>query len=498
MPMRLPILSSLFFLVLMPLAAGAQSAAPAPSEIVVRYRSDAAGQGPTRHVALVQHRHVARDNGERWRSLQQRVEQLRRSPDVLYAEPNYLGHFEDIALTNDPLASSQYWLSSVDSGPLLALGRGAGVTVALIDTGVDLNHPDLAGSLLPNGFNFGENNTSVQDLNGHGTTVAGIIAAATNNNLGVTSLAPEAKILPIKVSNGSTGSFTSLQLSKAIDYAVDQGAKVINLSLTVESQPQLVREALQRALDRGIVVVAAAGNKSGTVEFPASMPGVIGVAATDQQGWLASFSNRGSEVAIAAPGVAVVSTGLGGGYSSGTGTSFSTPIVVAAVADMLSINPFLSADSLNRQLREHAVAIPRVLYPWGSIDAGASGAALLPRLNFTQTRLSRRDSAVIGYNVPPTGVPVNIFVSATTPMGEFSLQPDGGWAPVSAGRNPVARAYNSAASANGTLFGPNGLFGSVGLASLPSGDYVLRASFLRTDNGQPVSIPSEAKVTVTD
>lgn len=490
----------LLMLSLLAVAGGlAHAAAELPDSIIIRYKSASRGldHGPLmrrqgQQIELVRHTtSVATSSAHRWLHLQEKVTAIRQDPNVLYAEPNFHGQFEDAGV--DPLAQRQGWLSTIASQPLLALGRGAGIVVAVIDSGVDLTHPDLAANLLADGYNFGDGNATPQDVAGHGTMVAGIIGAGLNNRIGVAGLAPDARILPLKINEAGKSTFTSLQLANAIDYAVSHGARILNLSLTVDSQTQLVREAIQRALDRGVFVVAAAGNQAGAVRFPANMAGVIGVAALDQADLVAAFSNSGPEITIAAPGVDIFSTMLGNGYGSASGTSYSTPMVSAVIADMLSINPALSPAMIIAQLRLHASAIAGGSHPFGRLHAGDSGTSLLPRLTAGKTRLSRQDQADIGFDLPPTGTAVNIHVSAQTPLGEFSLLPGGSWAAVAAGQYlPLARAYNNDSNIKGILFGSNGVFPAVGLSALPPGDYVLRAALTRSDNGQLIGRISES------
>lgn len=465
-------------------------AARAPDEIIVKYKSlnRFAGHGQVlrrmgRHTEVVRH-----DGGkskvagsDRWAALQEKIRKIRKDPNVLYAEPNYLGRFEETVppAPNDPSYASQWWLPAVGDGAMWALGRGDGVVVAVIDTGVDLSHPDLAANLLTNGYNFGDDNATPQDQMGHGTRVAGIIGAQQNNGLGVSGLAPATKILPIKINPGAQGTFTSDRLASALDYAVAKGTKIINLSLTVDNQTQTVKDAIQAALDAGVVVVAATGNEGGVVAFPANMPGVIGVAAIDQDNKLASFSNTGAEVTVAAPGVSIYSTGLNGGYGSSSGTSFAAPIISAVLADVLSINPSLPPSGFAQYLRENAKSMVGGTYTYGIVDAGKTANSLVPHLLLGKQQFSSLESLPITYTLPPTGGAVDIFVAVQTPIGEYALKPDGHWAQVAqTGYVPLAVGFSSATALSGTLFGSGGIFASYPLAGLPAGAYTLRTALV--------------------
>ena len=471
-----------------------------PDEIIVKYKSSnrfidhgAIARRQGRHLDVVK-----LDAGESSKAgkfkpnrLWQRIRQIRQDSNVLYAEPNFHGHFEQTiaAAPDDTSYPNQWWLPAVGDRQMWALGRGTGVVVAVIDTGVDMTHPDLVPNLLSNGYNFGDGNANPQDMRGHGTQVAGIIAASQNNGFGVSGLAPESKILPIKINVGDQDYFTSDRLANAIAYAVSQGAKIINLSLTADQQTQTVQDAIQSALDMGIIVVAAAGNYSGAVEFPANMPGVLGVAATDEFNHLASFSKTGPEITVAAPGTNILSTALGGGviaYYPG-GTSFSAPIVAATVADMLSVNPALPGDVISKQLRDNASVIGGGQYPFGSVNAGASGNSLVPHLQLSNQQFSAIDSISLNYSLPPTGTAVDVYVAVQTPSGIFSLRPSGNWAVVSQdGYQPVARGYSSEKTTTGSLFGSGAFFPSISLNNFPSGSYAWYIAMLASSSGRLV------------
>lgn len=224
---------------------------------------------------------------------------------------------------NDPLLSRQWGLSQIKAAGAWARGAlGAGATIAVVDTGVDLNHPDLKGKLLP-GIDLVSSESctpGAQDLNGHGTHVAGIAAAATNNGIGVSGTAPDAKILPVRVLDAS-GSGSGSDIVNGVKWAADHGAQVINLSIgegisdplglgiTISSPIDIAQigSAVDYAWQRGAVVVAAAGNSSFPLcEYPAASSHAICVAATDSSGMPSSYSNfplrLDGGVAVRAPG----------------------------------------------------------------------------------------------------------------------------------------------------------------------------------------------------
>ena len=154
---------------------------------------------------------------------------LKANSNIINVEPNYYGEF--LLIPNDPFFDSQWYLSNINAPEAWNILLGSGVVIGLIDSGVDLIHQDLADNILPNGWDFGDGDDDPSDQFGHGTRVSGVIAAIQNNGIGISGCAPEAMILPIKISQGSTGSFTDETVAEGIIYAADIGVDIINLSL---------------------------------------------------------------------------------------------------------------------------------------------------------------------------------------------------------------------------------------------------------------------------
>ncbi len=247
-----------------------------------------------------------------------------------------------------------------------AISTGAGVVVAVVDTGVDPLHPALAGHLAPGGFDFigrdfdprDERNLEDDDLDGaideqygHGTFVASLVLAA----------APDAMILPVRVLDDE-GFGTSSTVSAGIVWAVDAGADVINLSAGLPDAPEMVAEAVRYARDRDVLVVAAAGNAGAAViAFPARFGDVMGVTAVDAAGRKAPFASAGSDVSVVAPGVSLVGAMPFDRSPSGTarwsGTSFAAPLAAGAAALVREAFPGLSADDVRRRVEDTALSV---------------------------------------------------------------------------------------------------------------------------------------------
>ena len=283
-----------------------------------------------------------------------KVEDYRANANVVYAEPNFIAYAFDsmasnsAAMTpNDPLFSQQWDLAKMQLAQAWDLATGSGVVVAVVDTGADASHPDLAGQLVA-GYNFVGNNSNTTDDNGHGTHVAGTVAALTNNGLGVAGIAYNAKVMPVKVLD-STGAGSYTAIINGITYAADHGARVINMSLGGYSYSASLQEAVNYAWNRGVVIVAAAGNdNTSSPSYPAACQNVIAVAATDQNDNKASFSNYGAHISVAAPGVSILSTVRGGSYAAWNGTSMASPHVAGLAALVISQSP----SRTNAQVRQ--------------------------------------------------------------------------------------------------------------------------------------------------
>src|SRR5919107_4804097 len=232
------------------------------------------------------------------------------APNAVAVELDAEIHTMGVPTGSDPYRSSQWDLAKIQAPAAWQKSTGADVVVAVIDSGVDASHPDLAGQVLP-GVDLVAGTSGVStDPNGHGTHVAGTIAALTGNEVGVSGFAPDAKILPIRTQNAN-GSGLMSTIATGITYAADHGADVINMSLGGGAQLSAVTNAVAYARSKGVVVVASAGNSryyGSPISYPAADPGVIAVASTDSADHYSSFSNQGTYVDVAAPGSSILST----------------------------------------------------------------------------------------------------------------------------------------------------------------------------------------------
>ena len=293
---------------------------------------------------------------------------LAQHPHLKIAEIDHLESPEFVP--NDPYYFSAWHLQKIGAMEAWDHSLGAGVTIAILDSGIDAAHPDLATRLVP-GWNFYDNNSNTSDVYGHGTIVAGTAAAASNNSTGVASVAGQSKIMPIRVTDLSGGGYSSM-IASGLIYAADHGIRVASISFANMPSRSAVVTAAQYMKDKGGLVVVAAGN-SGIDENFTPAKAMIPVSATDGNDIRAGWSSYGSYVALSAPGVGIWSTAMGGGYGAYSGTSVSSPVTAGVVALMMSANPTLPNADVEKLLFSTALDLGDMgrdpYYGYGRVDA---------------------------------------------------------------------------------------------------------------------------------
>lgn len=309
---------------------------------------------------------------------------LHNHQGVVYSEPNYLVSMA--SLPNDPRLNEQpnLWTIKVPQA-WEALPKGHEVLVAVLDTGLDASHPDLAAVAWQNpgetgvdangndkrfngidddgngmvddwqGWNFVAGNNTISDDQGHGTHIVGIIAATSNNGLGMAGIASNARILPVKVLDGNGyGSYT--QVAEGIRYAADMGARIINLGFGGLGSSQMMQDAVNYALSKGVLLVAAAGNGGlNSTYYPAAYPGVVAVGSVDNVLNWSPFSSSGNHISLVAPGVGILSTWPGGSYQEESGTSMASAHVSGVAALLAGQAGFESTEKIRSALLGSAV-----------------------------------------------------------------------------------------------------------------------------------------------
>ncbi len=349
-----------------------------------------------------------------------------------FAEVNTLVSLFD-TVPNDPRYRDQWAHSKVQSPKAWDVTQGdAGVVVAVVDTGVDLQHQDLKDRLSDPStwYDFGEDDADPTDTQGHGTHVAGIVAATGNNGIGVAGAGWRTTIMPVKVFPDNSTSTSVSKIAKGIVHATDKGAHIINLSLGSSVASNTLRDAVNYAYNHQVLLVAAAGNNnSEDPSYPAAFDHVIAVAATDRDDTKANFSNYGTWVDISAPGVGIVSTYLTskGEYASMSGTSMASPLVAGVAALVKALHPGWGPDRIEQALEDGADNIDgknpsyRGKLGKGRLNAGRSVtgvASATPTPTPTATPTRRPTSTPT-----PTATPTRRPTSTPTPTATPTRRP---------------------------------------------------------------------------
>ncbi|WP_156753235.1 type VII secretion-associated serine protease mycosin [Actinokineospora pegani] len=310
---------------------------------------------------------------------QQSVPGLPTSNDACLPAPQ--GSATEVPWAQKQLAPHRVW----------PVSRGAGVVVAVVDTGVDSSVPQLAGGrVLPGIDVIAPGARADSDCYGHGTFLAGIIAAGAGEGTAFVGVAPDATILPIRVATavgeGKPGALTPASMAQGIRAAVDAGARVVNISASTAIDSPDLAAAVDHAEANDVVVVASASNGArdgATTPFPASYPSVIAVGAVDVAGARADFSQTGPHLSLVAPGVDVVSLGpKGPGHWQGSGTSYAAPFVAGTAALVRAYRPHLTAAQVKHRLEatanHPATTLPDPGLGWGTVNPMAAVTAILP------------------------------------------------------------------------------------------------------------------------
>ncbi len=415
-PALLPLAAACAMLGAVPAAAGAAGDANAepPQRLILQPRAglgDAGlqrllrphGGGMLRRIGRSELRIVELPRGVAARTV---AERLRRSPHVEIAEVDRRVPPAATAV-DDPYAGSQWHLGRIEAPQAWDRARGDGVRIAIVDTGVDGDHPDLASRLLP-GWNFHDGNADTEDVHGHGTAVAGTAAAAMNDGKGVAGVAGRAQIVPVRVAAPDGQAYWST-IAQGIVWAADQGARVANVSYAVTGSAS-VRSAADYMRSKGGLVVVGAGNGGALEDTPATAS-MITVAATDSSDRRASWSSHGGFVTLSAPGAGIWTTSRGGGWGAASGTSFSSPVVAGAAALVFSARPELTPAEAEALLVSTAADLGAagfdIEHGWGRVDAGAAVRAAIDADLQADTQAPR--------------------VAVTRPLGAATVS---GWVPI--------------------------------------------------------------------
>lgn len=333
---------------------------------------------------------------------------------------------------NDPYVGSEWHLNKVNAPAAWDRTSGTGVTIAVLDSGVDASHPDLMPNLVA-GYNFVDNDTNTADVCGHGTAVAGTAAASSNNGIGVAGIAGKASIMPIRIayldttSNGCYGYYSTI--ISGITYAADRGARVVNVSYGGLASSASVQNAALYLKGKGGLLFVSAGN-NGVNENVSPTNSMIVVSATDTNDVVTSWSSFGSFVSLSAPGAGIWSTSKGGIYQQWSGTSFASPLTAGVAALVMAANPSLDNLSVESLLNATAVDLGSagrdIYYGYGRVNAGAAVAAAVSKLVIPDTQAPTSSISAPLANATVSGlVPVDVAATDNVGVSRVELKVNG-------------------------------------------------------------------------
>ncbi|MFE6504960.1 S8 family serine peptidase [Kitasatospora sp. NPDC057738] len=369
------------------------------------------------------------------------------------------------AVAEDTIRQQQWHLEAMHAPEMWKVSKGQGITVAVIDSGFKFDHPDLEGQFLP-GQDFSGSPGGVGSFaDGHGTAISSFIAGTGRGNggTGAQGLAPGVKVLPLKINTGKVGSVVSTdflgQIGQAVNYAVEQGAKVVNISQGIDAVTAFPADVakfngiIAAAREKGVLVFAAVGNeaeKGNPVEYPGALPGVIGVGASDRNGTVTAESERGPQVALVAPGVDMIAACTSStGYCKSHGTSDSTAVVSASAALVWAAHPDWTGNQVLRVLintagKANDGAGRNDLIGYGAVrprvaltDPGDPGPANVSPLPVGSVAPTPAPAPSVSASAPASAVPVPLESPTDVAAGAPSTQPEAGKSSGSSSTLPI-------------------------------------------------------------
>ena len=381
------------------------------------------------------------------------LKQLEHRPEFKFAELDRL--VESTMAVNDPYIGSAWHINKIGAPAAWDSTRGSGITIAILDSGIESSHPDLKASLVA-GRNIYNNNTDVSDICGHGTAVAGAAAAASNNGIGVAGIAGAARIMPLRIAYWNT-TYSSCYASYStiaagITYAADNGARVANASYARLAASSAVLSAARYMKSKGGLVFVSAGNANVDEKITAD-PALIVVSATTSTDARASFSSYGAAVSLAAPGSGIWTTGRNATYLSKNGTSFSSPIAAGVAAMMMAARPDLGPDTIQSLMYSTAIDLGTagrdVYFGYGRVNAAAAVAAA-KKYGVTSDTTAPKAAilAPLGSTSVSGTVPVSVSASDNLGVSRVELKANGTVVAVDSAA-PYSFSWNSTGAPNG-------------------------------------------------
>jgi thermitase len=380
------------------------------------------------------------------------VAKLSRRAEIKFAE---LDRKVNVAMAvNDPYIGSAWHIGKIGASTAWDSTQGGGITIAVLDTGVNAAHPDLKDRLVA-GYNAYDNNTVTSDLCGHGTAVAGTAAASTNNAMGVAGVAGAARIMPVRIAyKDSTGACPAYfsTIASGITWAADNGARIANVSYVGIAGSAAVKSAARYMKGKGGLVFISAGNNNVDENVTPDDAFII-VSSTDSADNKSSFSSWGSFVSLAAPGTGIWTTNNALGYSAWNGTSFASPVSAGVAGLMMAARPDLSAEQIEKLLFQTSVDLGAAgrdpVFGYGRVNAAAAVAAARALVNTVDTVAPQAAiAAPLGSSTVSGSVPVSVNISDNVGVVRVDLKVNGTTVATDSAA-PYSFSWNSTGVVNG-------------------------------------------------
>ena len=398
----------------------------------------------------------------------------------------------------DPLEKDQKWLSLINGIGLDNISTGKGILIGVLDSGVELDHEDLKGQII-DWYNSADNNTDVEDWLGHGTAVVGIMGAIAHNGNGIIGVSPDAKYVVVKITHKWDDTFDDYSVAKAIYYLVDKGCRIINMSIQMSKKSEVVEDAINYAKKNGVILVSAAGNRQDSPEmYPASNPYVLGVSAVDENNNIAQFSSYDNNTFIFTIGENILTTYIGNTYLPQSGTSFSAPIVSGIIADILSLNKYLTLDDIKKIILASTNKFVNGT-DFKILDAKNSLISTGIQFYSNKYEYHEGDNISIMAKFPPMSKKFNLYIGLQTPDSSIYLltykNHKLSWILYTSKLIPVAKYVSLNNFVNITLFGENGYFPSIQITNqIKKGIYSLCGIYEKNGEWLGYFHPIEIKI----
>ncbi len=385
----------------------------------------------------------------------------------------------------DPYKYKQNWINLINAENFYNISTGEHIKIGILDSGVELDHEDLNGQIVDY-FNVADNTKDITDYIGHGTSVIGIMAAKAFNDKGIIGLSPKAEYIVAKISHYDEDTFDDYSVAKAIYYLVDKGCKIINMSIQMNYNSEIVEDAINYAKEKKVILVASSGNGINLKEyFPASNSYVLGVGSVDENYYISDFCSYDNDTFIFSVGENIFTTYINNSYIFQTGTSFAAPMLTSLIADILSLNSYLTYEDIKKIIKYSSNILEgnrffKIINFINSLKSTGLQITTNKNIYFPG------DSLILSLKLPPMTQNFNIYFGVITPDENIFMlkyiNNDFIWELVTEKITPTVSNISLFNFLNITIFGENGIFPTFTINNISSGDYKFCGIYEKNNN----------------